>query len=171
MSSSWGEADQKSIGTPEGQGDNRPAYPADPSENARVFEGDGSGTPQQGSLPHGPERNCCEKKACLWAFWLFLAAFLLASFAVGFATRRPWLGALGILSVIPAVVILYFVYWRTDRASVAHSRVINIFCWGVVGAIPCALLEVRLSINANIVRWNLTSSSTPSCPTLPHNRW
>eukprot|EP00466_Bigelowiella_natans_P020846 jgi/Bigna1/71787/fgenesh1_pg.17_\ len=76
-----------------------------------------------------PSRNCCQNRACISMFWLIVACFITASFIVGFATNRPWLGGLGVLSIIPAVIILYFVYWKNHHNLVELPRVVNMFCW------------------------------------------
>eukprot|EP00470_Lotharella_oceanica_P001488 CAMPEP_0170172406 /NCGR_PEP_ID=MMETSP0040_2-20121228/5636_1 /TAXON_ID=641309 /ORGANISM="Lotharella oceanica, Strain CCMP622" /LENGTH=362 /DNA_ID=CAMNT_0010413049 /DNA_START=26 /DNA_END=1114 /DNA_ORIENTATION=+ len=118
---------------------------------------DAQGQPIQGAEPIHPQtvqayraqgshgRNCCENRACLWTFWLIVAGFIITSFIVGFVTKRPWLGALGVLSIIPAAIILYIVYWKNHKTQVELPRVVNMFCWGVIGAIPCAFLELLLT--------------------------
>jgi len=75
------------------------------------------------------DRNCCENRACLYTFWLIIGVFVLGSFVLGFLTNRPWLGALSVLSIIPAVIILYFVYWKDSRQQVDLPRVVNMFTW------------------------------------------
>lgn len=104
----------------------------------------GRGRPER-QLGGTAPRNCCDTKVFLWSFWALLGALVVTSFAVGFATGKPWLGALGILSIFPAAGILYFLYWKRDRDRVPEPRVVNLFCWGVVGAIPCAVLELIIT--------------------------
>mmetsp|Transcript_22698 Transcript_22698/g.31746 ORF Transcript_22698/g.31746 Transcript_22698/m.31746 type:complete len:372 (-) Transcript_22698:519-1634(-) len=119
-------------------------------ENGRPIEGelpieDSSAARATANLHNlHPSRNCCQNRACISMFWLIVACFITASFIVGFATNRPWLGGLGVLSIIPAVIILYFVYWKNHHNLVELPRVVNMFCWGVVGGIPCAFLELLL---------------------------
>eukprot|EP00954_Amorphochlora_amoebiformis_P017244 1317884-Amorphochlora_amoeboformis.AAC.1 len=111
---------------------------------------DGHGRPLDGSEPaedvpalaipldSSRYRNCCENRACLYSFWGVVASFLIASFTIGFVTSKPWMGALGVLSIIPAVIILYLLYWRNHNSQVELPR-------GIVGAIPCAVIELLLT--------------------------
>eukprot|EP00471_Norrisiella_sphaerica_P004603 CAMPEP_0184488218 /NCGR_PEP_ID=MMETSP0113_2-20130426/10599_1 /TAXON_ID=91329 /ORGANISM="Norrisiella sphaerica, Strain BC52" /LENGTH=338 /DNA_ID=CAMNT_0026870727 /DNA_START=177 /DNA_END=1190 /DNA_ORIENTATION=+ len=138
---------------------------------------DENGQPRESSDPSAAsaqrfgerDRNCCENKGCFGMFWILLLSFILFSFVLGIATNRPWMGALGVLSLIPAFLILYFVYWRTHRHLVEMHRVINMFCWGIVGGIPCAFLELLIAfIFARVTGFSLQSSEEENRESVSH---
>jgi len=90
---------------------------------------------------------CCDSNLCYYTFWSIIGVFLAGATVVGFATGKPWFGVLALLSVLPAVVICWAIMKLPSRYSlrVTTARLMNIFVYGVVGAVPCAILELIFS--------------------------
>jgi len=89
--------------------------------------------------------NCCDNPVILYGFFAGIGLFVLTMTIVGLVSGRAWFGPLALMSILPAVGLMHIVYYKDNRSEVRVSRVVNMFCWGVAGALPCAAVELMVT--------------------------
>lgn len=92
-----------------------------------------------------------KKSACTFSVcftFTVLLLFLGACVYIGFRTNKPLFGVLALLSVLPSVLIMYFMYWHSNSHEAELPLVCQLFLTGMVGSIPTALVESAITVYA-----------------------
>lgn len=81
--------------------------------------------------------------------WLVLTAILVGlltgAWWMGKEEHKPYVLPLLLMSVLPAVVIMYVVYFYSSRKSAPTSLVVGCYLWGIIACAPVALAEALVS--------------------------
>eukprot|EP00696_Hemimastix_kukwesjijk_P019482 gnl/Hemi2/8738_TR3026_c0_g1_i1.p1 gnl/Hemi2/8738_TR3026_c0_g1~~gnl/Hemi2/8738_TR3026_c0_g1_i1.p1 ORF type:complete len:351 (+),score=80.51 gnl/Hemi2/8738_TR3026_c0_g1_i1:97-1053(+) len=95
--------------------------------------------------PEKHQRRTACKQIAVFVFFTALGLLIIGAWVVGIMMHAPMLGVLVTLAILPAFIIMYYMYYRDYSEMIDLELVIRGFLYGVLCVLPCAIVELLIT--------------------------